>query len=82
MRAVLRAFTDHPATVNETYGQHLVAAWSFAFRLLGAGLACLAHGVLPFLFTHTGSTTVRKLHERMVTHRARRDPPTRPGGPA
>ena len=82
MRSIVRAFTEHTASVNETYGRHLVAAWSFAFSLLGAGLACLVHGLLPFVFTHTGSSTVRDLHERMVTHRVRRAAPPPPGGTA
>lgn len=71
MRAFLRSFTEHPASVNETYGQHFASAWSFGTRLLLAGLACLVHGLLPFLFTTTGSTAVRELHDRMVTHRVR-----------
>ena len=36
-------FTDHPASVDETYGEHLVMASSFGSRLLLAGLACMVH---------------------------------------
>ena len=60
-----------PADVNETYGEHLGSAWSFAFRMIGAGIACFLHGLFPFLFVTTGSSTIRELHERMVTNRAR-----------
>ena len=74
MRALLRLFTEHPASVNETYGQHFGSAWYFGTRLVGAGLACLAHGLFPFLFTTTGSTAVRQLHDRMVVNRVRPDP--------
>lgn len=65
------AFTAHPASVNESYLEHLASAWSFAFRMVGAGCACFLHGLFPFLFVTTGSSTIRELHERMVTHRAR-----------
>jgi hypothetical protein len=36
-----------------------------------AGCACLLHGLFPFLFVTTGSSTVKHLHERMITHRSR-----------
>lgn len=82
MRNLLRAFTDHPASVNETYGQHLRAAASFGASMVIAGLACLVHGLLPFLFKSTGSNAIRALHERMVANRAsppRGMPPRGPG---
>lgn len=64
-------FTTHPASVGETYGEHLATASGFGFRLIGAGLACLMHGLFPWTFTSTGSRAIRELHERMVTHRRR-----------
>jgi Family of unknown function (DUF6356) len=66
------AFTDHPASVGETYGQHMGVAFSFAGRMFLASLACLIHGFLPFLFVRTGSCAITELHDRMVTHRDRR----------
>jgi len=78
----LRPFTEHPASVNETYGEHFVMSWSFAFRLLGAGLACLVHGIFPFLCVTTGSSTIRELHERMVTNRVRLKADTSPVSPS
>ena len=72
MKTVLaRAFTEHPASVDETYAEHLGTASFFAFRLIWAGIACLLHGLLPFLFVTTGSSTIRELNERMVTNRTR-----------
>ena len=68
---VSRLFTDHPASVGETYGEHLLQASHFGTRMILAGLACLVHGLLPFLFVRTGSTTIAALHTRMVTHRRR-----------
>jgi len=66
------AFTDHPASVGETYVQHMGMAFSFSGRMFLASLACLIHGFLPFLFVRTGSSTITILHHRMVTHRDRR----------
>jgi hypothetical protein len=64
-----RPFTQHPAAVGETYGEHLLTALSFGLVMMAGGAACLVHAVLPFLFSRTGSAVVRRLHERMVTHR-------------
>ena len=64
-------FTDHPATVGETYVEHMGMAGSFSLRLLLAGLACLAHAVFPFLFEKTGGRMITELHDAMVTNRRR-----------
>ena len=44
-------------------------ASGFGLRMILGGLACLIHGLLPFLFVRTGSTAITALHARMVTHR-------------
>lgn len=62
-------FTHHPASVGESYAEHLSAAGGFGLRLMIAGLACLVHAIFPFLFVRTGSKCVADLHERMVTGR-------------
>ena len=64
-------FLDHPASVDETYAQHLAAASGLALRLMVAGLVCLVHAVLPFLFVKTASAIVEALHDRMVANRGR-----------
>jgi len=66
-----RAFTAHPATVGETYRQHLRMASGFALRMFLGACACLVHAVFPFLFERTGSRCISELHERMVTARTR-----------
>jgi hypothetical protein len=69
---MLRAlFCDHPASVDETYGEHMAAAGGFALRLFVAGVVCSVHAVLPFLFEKTASAMVQGLHDRMVTNRRR-----------
>ena len=66
-----RAFTAHPASVGESYTQHLKMASGFSLRLFGAACACLVHALLPFLFERTGSRCIAELHERMVISRTR-----------
>lgn len=67
---MIRLFTDHPRSVGESYLEHLGFATTFGARMLAGGLACCLHGLLPFLFTTTGSRTVRVLYERMTRARA------------
>jgi len=64
-----RLFTNHPATVNETYGQHFAAAAGFGFRMIWGGLVCLVHAAIPGAFCTKGSDLICELHERMVTNR-------------
>ena len=66
MSMSIDAFTRHPATVGETYGEHLAFASGIGGRLVLAGLACLVHGIFPFLFERTGSRTIIALHARVT----------------
>jgi hypothetical protein len=62
--------TRHLRNVGETYSEHLGMASGFGLRMIATGLACLVHGIFPFLFERTGSTMVRRLHDEMVRKRA------------
>lgn len=64
-RTLTRLFTNHPASVDESYFEHMRFAGSFAASLLLAGLAALVHAVLPFLFEKTASQIINRLHHRM-----------------
>jgi hypothetical protein len=66
-----RLFTEHPESVGETYGEHLVRASCFGGRMVVAGLACMVHALLPFIFVHTGSQAIDELHARMQATRRR-----------
>jgi hypothetical protein len=66
---LIRAFTEHPASVGESYTEHLFRAVYFGARMVFAGIACLIHAVLPFLFVHTGSRAIAELNDRMVNNR-------------
>ncbi len=62
---MLRAFNDHPSSVGETYGQHLVQASSFGAAMIAAGGACIVHAIFPFWFEKTASLCVQRLHAQM-----------------
>jgi Family of unknown function (DUF6356) len=71
-----RLFTEHPASVGESYVEHMGVALSFACPLLVAGLAALIHAVLPFLCVTTASGTVKRLHARMMNRRPQPSAPS------
>lgn len=60
-----KLFIEHPQSVGETYGEHMVRATCFGGRMVAAGLACMLHAWLPFLFVRTGSQAINELHARM-----------------
>lgn len=66
---LVRAFTEHPASVDETYLEHARFALGFAGRLFLASLAALVHAVLPFLFETTASRAIGAMHARIVSRR-------------
>jgi len=71
----MKAFTEHPQSVGETYFEHMGSAFGFGIRMLGGGIACLMHGIFPFLFTKTGSSTIALLHDRMIANRVKHSAP-------
>ena len=64
-----RLFTEHPASVDETYGEHMAMALGFSGRMFSGACACLLHAFLPFLCPKTGSGIIGELHDRMVANR-------------
>lgn len=60
-----RLFRAHPASVGESYGQHANFAFGVGLRMMGAGFACLMHGLFPFLFVDTGSRCIRELNDNL-----------------
>lgn len=68
----MKAFTEHPESVGETYFEHLQTSFGFGARMMAAGVGCVLHGIFPFICVRTGSKTIGKLHHNMVTHRDKR----------
>lgn len=69
MKTLTQVFTEHPASVGETWSEHAGTAFGFCWRLQLAALAALVHAVFPFLCVKTASTLITTLQTRMVTHR-------------
>ena len=46
-------FSEHPRSVNETYGEHFGFALRFGAKMTLGGLAAMIHAVFPFLFVAT-----------------------------
>ena len=78
MRIWNRLFTEHPASVDETYWQHCGQAMGFGLRMIWGGILCLVHALIPGAFTTRGSEMICELHERMVTNRRRAAAPRAP----
>jgi len=74
-KALSTLFNDHPAAVGETYFEHLRQATSFGIRMILGGVACILHGLLPFLFVKTGSQQIQTLHGRMISNRSKMPQP-------
>jgi hypothetical protein len=69
MSMLSQLFTEHPATVNESYFRHFVNSSRFGLRMIGGGLVCLVHALLPGLFCTKASDTIGELHDRMIVKR-------------
>lgn len=47
------------------YGAHFMRAGRIGTRLIGAGGACLVHGLLPGLFSDKATRTIVRLNEEI-----------------
>jgi hypothetical protein len=59
---MVNPFTAHPASVGQTYGQHLRFALAVGVRMSLGGLAAAVHAVFPFLFVTTASRALTELN--------------------
>jgi hypothetical protein len=55
-------FTEHPASIGETWSQHARFALSCSSLLALASIAALVHAILPPLFKTTTRRTIDRLH--------------------
>jgi hypothetical protein len=67
---MIDSFTRHPHSIGETYGEHAATAATFGWTLVWAGLACLIHAALPWMFETTASRAVERLFRHMHARRA------------
>ena len=61
---IARLFTDHPASVDESYLEPAAFAGKFSLALFGAAFAAAVHAIFPFAFEKTASGIVARLYAR------------------
>ena len=66
MTNVLNVSKNHLRSCHESYFKHMFFAGRVGATMITAGLACMAHGILPGLFETTGSRTIKSLAARFV----------------
>jgi hypothetical protein len=65
--------TAHLRDADESYGTHLVFTLKAACVLVSAALVIVIHGLIPCLFTTTGSNLLAGLQRDMAARRAQCD---------
>lgn len=65
-----RLFQDHPKALGMSWAEHGAGAVVIGARMVGAGLACIVHAVVPGIFTETAGRTVMSLHDHMISRKA------------
>lgn len=65
-----RLFLEHPRSLGISWARHGIGAIVIGGRLIGAGLACLVHAVVPGIFTQTAGQTVTHMYDHMTRRRA------------
>ena len=58
-------FTEHPASVGQTYLQHQRRAFRVARQLLVAAAAAVVHALVPALLTTQASDRVAEIHDEI-----------------
>ena len=61
---ITRMFFDHPASVDESYGEHARFAFGFSMKLFAAAGAALVHAIIPCMFEKTASRIIGELYQR------------------
>ena len=64
--AFARVFLDHPASVDESYFEHMRFALGFAATLALAAGAALIHALIPAACETTASRIVKRLYPRVA----------------
>jgi|KBSSwiStaDraftv2_1062776.scaffolds.fasta_scaffold718652_2 hypothetical protein len=68
--AVSRLFNDHPRSLGMTWASHGAGAAIIGVRLVGAGIACLVHSIVPAWFTQTAGRTVTDIYDDIARRKA------------
>ncbi len=70
---MLKKCHEHLHSVHESYFRHLGFAACFGFRMIGAGIAAILHGLCPAIFQYTGSKTIFALNDELKSRLQNQD---------
>jgi len=65
-----RLFLEHPRALGMSWAGHGAGAVAIGATLVGAGLACLVHAIVPGLFTQTAGKTITRMYAHMAQRKA------------
>jgi hypothetical protein len=65
-----RLFFEHPRSLGMSWAGHGIGAVAIGARLVGAGLACLVHAIVPGIFTQTAGKTITHMYDHMTRRKA------------
>jgi hypothetical protein len=65
-----RMFLEHPRSLGMSWAAHGVGAIRIGARLVGAGIACMIHALVPGWFTETAGKTITGMHAHMMDRKA------------
>jgi Family of unknown function (DUF6356) len=65
-----RLFLEHPRSLGMSWASHGIGAVAIGAKLVGAGIACLVHAVVPGFFTQTAGKTIDGMYRHMQQRRA------------
>ncbi len=64
---IRKAFTEHPASVGESYGEHMRVSLGFAGNCALAAGAAFVHAIVPSMCSKSASTRIRAMHATIST---------------
>jgi hypothetical protein len=67
---IRRLFVDHPRSLGMGWADHGIGAAKIGGELLGAGLACVVHAIVPGWFTQTAGRTVTRIYDHIQARKA------------
>ena len=65
-----RMFREHPRSLGMSWAEHGVGALKIGAELVGAGIACMIHAIVPGWFTETAGRTETGLHAHKMQRKA------------
>lgn len=65
-----RLFVEHPSSLGMSWAKHGAGAVVIGATLVGAGMACFVHALVPGWFTQTAGKTVARMHDHMIRRKA------------